>query len=59
MQTVKKFTTFNDLKSFERKTTEYTVRLKKHNDFEKFIKDIRSIKVHEGNENKPKQVYGG
>jgi hypothetical protein len=55
MKPVKKFTTFEDLKSCESKTTDHSLSLKKHNDFEKVIKDIRSAKVQNNNQSRPKQ----
>jgi hypothetical protein len=42
MKSVKKFTTFNDLKSSETKTINVAQSLKKHKDFEKSIKEIKS-----------------
>ncbi len=45
MNAVKKFTTFDELKSCENKTLKYASSLKKHNDFKKMIMDIRSIKI--------------
>ena len=45
MKPVKKFTTFDELKSCESKTEEYARSLKKHVELEKVIMDIRSIKV--------------
>ncbi len=54
MKAVKKFTTFEDLKSYESKTVDYAVSLKKHNEFEKVIKDIKSNKVLKGNNSKSK-----
>ena len=45
MNAVKKFTTFDELKSCENKTSKDTSSLRKHNDFEKVIMEIRSIKV--------------
>jgi hypothetical protein len=51
MKTVKKFTSFEDLKSSESKAVDDKSRLKKHNNFEKTIKEIYSAKVH-SNENK-------
>lgn len=46
MKTVKKYATFEDLKSSEEKTMEYKVSIKKHNEFERIIKMIYSIRVH-------------
>jgi len=45
MKTVKKFTSFEDLKSSESQTADDKLSLKKHNDFEKVIKEIYSSKV--------------
>lgn len=45
MKTVSKFTSFADLKDSERKITDYKSRLKKHNDFEKAIKEICDAKI--------------
>ncbi len=54
MKAVKKFETFEDLKSYESKTMNYEVSLKKHNNFEKVIKDIRSNKVGKSSQRKSK-----
>lgn len=54
MNTVKKFTTFEALKSCENKTAKYSSKMKKHNDFEKVITEIRSIKIIRGSQSKPK-----
>ncbi len=43
MKTVKKFTTFEDLKSYESKTMNNTISLKKHKVFERIIKEIKSL----------------
>ena len=43
MKTVKKFTTFEDLKSYESKTTKNIVSLKKHKVFKKIIMEIKSL----------------
>ena len=45
MNKVKKFTTFEELKSCESKTEKNVSSLKKHNEFEKVIMYIRSIKL--------------
>ncbi|MGN6297671.1 MAG: hypothetical protein ACTHM7_12875 [Ginsengibacter sp.] len=45
MKAVKKFTTFEELKSTERDTKNPVERLKKHEAFEKVIKEIRADKV--------------
>jgi len=55
MNSVKKFTTFDELKSCESRKLTYASSLKKHNDFEKLIIDIRSIKIIQVNQTKPKQ----
>ena len=44
MKTVKKFTTFDELKSCESKTMKDASSLKKHDAFKKVILDIRAIK---------------
>lgn len=46
MKTVKKYTSFEDLKSSEKRPEDYKVSLKKHNAFEKILKAIYSIKHH-------------
>jgi hypothetical protein len=45
MNKVKKFTTFDELKSCESKTVKYASALKKHEDFEKVIMEIQAIKM--------------
>jgi len=42
MQSVKKFKSFEDLKSEERKMTDYSLSLKKHKAFEEFVKSIKT-----------------
>lgn len=54
MNTVRKFTTFDELKSCENKTVEIASSLKKHNAFEKVIMEIRSVKTNKFNQTKPK-----
>jgi len=44
MKTLKKYSTFEDLKSREQVTLDFKVRLKKHNDFERIINTIYSLK---------------
>ena len=44
MKTVKKFTSFEDLKSSEKESVNYKLSLKRHNDFEKAIKIIYAVK---------------
>jgi hypothetical protein len=50
MNTVKKFKTFEELKSFESKPEKYPISKKKHNEFEKVIMNIRSIKISQDNQ---------
>ncbi len=54
MKTVKKFASFQDLKSTENKTLKYSLSLKKHNDFEKVILEIRSVKINQANQSQEK-----
>ncbi len=54
MKAVKKFTTFEDLKSYESKTVNHSLSLKKHNDFEKVIKSLKSDNVRKSNHSKSK-----
>lgn len=49
MKTVKKFTTFEELKSYETKATHNVLNLKKHKIFEKVIKEIISFIPHNKN----------
>ncbi len=53
MKTVKKFTSFEDLKSVENNTVDNKLSLKKHNDFEKVIKSIHAVKVNPINNKQP------
>ena len=46
MKTVKKYTTFQALKSSEEKVTDFKASEKKHIEFEKLIKAIYSTQVH-------------
>lgn len=46
MKSIAKFTTFEDLKSCEKGKSDFELSLKKHNDFEKFIREIRSVKTN-------------
>ena len=46
MQKAKKFTSFEDLKASEKKAVDKKLSMKRHNDFERVIKHIYSIKVH-------------
>ena len=55
MKAVKKFSTFEDLKSYENKPLNYKARLKKHQEFEKIIMDIKVKKVHKGKKSRSKQ----
>ncbi len=54
MKSVKKFATFNDLKSYEDKTTS-KVRLKRHTDFKKTIAEIVAAKANKKPSNAVKQ----
>jgi hypothetical protein len=54
MKTVKKYETFADLKASEKKTSNHTLSLKKHEEFEKIIKDFRSIKTNKNDNNRAK-----
>ncbi len=47
MKIVKKFTTFDDLKSSESERIEYVLTVEKHNEFEKVIMDIKCAKVEQ------------
>ena len=55
MNSVKKFTTFDELKSCERKSMKYASSLKKHKAFEKVIMNIRHIKILQTNQSHPKR----
>jgi len=52
MKKVKKFTSFEDLKSSENKTIDLKLALEKHSNFEKAIRDIWSVKNRQ-NVNEP------
>ncbi len=54
MNTVRKFTTFDELKSCENKSVKFASSLKKHNAFEKVIMEIRSIKTTKIKQTRPK-----
>jgi hypothetical protein len=54
MKSVKKFTTFEELKSYKSDTKSASERLKKHEAFEKVIKDIRSSKATKSNHTRSK-----
>ncbi len=43
MKTVRKYTSFHDLKASKKKPTNYELRLKKHTDFEKFIIGLQKL----------------
>jgi len=45
VKTVKKYTTFKDLKSVEKKSTDNKIILKKHNEFKKIMMRIYAIKT--------------
>ena len=45
MKTVKKYATFGELKSNEKKTLDARLSLKKHDEFEKIIKEIKTTKT--------------
>lgn len=55
MKAVKKFTSFEDLKSYDSNTADQEPSLKKHTGFEKMIKDIRSNNARKSDHNKFKQ----
>ena len=55
MSSVKKFASFDEMKSCESKTVKYESSLKKHKDFEKIIMAIRSVIKHQSNQPKPKR----
>jgi len=55
MKPVIKYTTFEDLKSYGKGKLNYELSLKKHSDFEKFIKEIRYVKTHNNNQGDTKQ----
>jgi hypothetical protein len=46
MKTVKKYTTFEELKSSEKKRMDYPTSIKKHNELKKIINSIYSEKVN-------------
>jgi hypothetical protein len=54
MKAVKKFTSFNDLKSSELKTKNYSLSLKKHKNFEKVILEIRFVEMKQANQSQQK-----
>ncbi len=55
MNTLKKFASFEEMKSYESKPVKVASSLKKHNDFEKVIVAIRSAKKLKTNQPKAKQ----
>jgi hypothetical protein len=55
MNTVKKFETFEQLKSCENKAVNYAMSLRKHNKFNKVIMNIRAIKKLQDNQSNPNQ----
>ncbi|MES2458666.1 MAG: hypothetical protein V4594_24135 [Bacteroidota bacterium] len=55
MNSVKKFTTFNELKSVEDKTVIHERSVEKHHDFEKFILSVGKAKVLQKNQAKSKR----
>lgn len=54
MKSVKKYTTFVELKSFENKVSDSALSLKRHSDFEAIVKHIRDSKTSKGNQILPK-----
>ena len=46
MEKAKMYKTFDELKSSEGKTSDYSLALKKHTDFERFIKEIMLLKTN-------------
>lgn len=56
MKTVKKFTSFDDLKSYESKAIDKVLSLKKHKRFEKIIKEIRSFIPRKNNPAQSKEL---
>ncbi len=55
MKPVLKYATFDDLKSCEKGKSNFELSLKKHNDFEKLIKEIRLVKTHKNIQDNIKQ----
>jgi len=51
MKKAKKYTTFNELKSSESRTSDYSLALKRHSDFEKMIREIMLIKFRKSDGN--------
>ncbi len=54
MKSVKKFTTFEELKFCENNTEEYSIILKRHNELEKLIIEMRNDKAFQSKQNKSK-----
>ena len=50
MKVVKKFTSFEELKSYKTKSTSHASRVKKHNDFKTVIKSIASAAAQKPNQ---------
>lgn len=44
IKTVQKFSSFEELKSMDKKVTDYKSRVKKHNDFERVVREIYCAK---------------
>ncbi len=55
MKAVKKFTSFDQLKSDDSRIAKDSSSLKRHNEFEKFIKTIRENKILQADLTKPVQ----
>jgi hypothetical protein len=53
MKAVRKFPTFDQLKSSDSKTAKDSSCMKKHSEFEKVIVNIRSKKILQENQTKP------
>lgn len=54
MITVKKFTSFEELKASEKEAENYELSLKKHEEFQKVLKYIYSLAVQQKENGKPK-----
>lgn len=50
MNAIKKYTTFDKLKSSKNNTVKDASALKKHTDFEKFIMAIKAVKIIQDNQ---------
>ena len=55
MNAVKKFATFDELKSCESKAVKYALSLKKHIEFEKVVMEIMAAKKRQANPARRKQ----